>query len=68
MSNNSSESKIKLSEKIKSFFYRFIHFIGIVFAIVVACYVLYVLVPEILKFCKNFLIEIIKADYPNLTK
>lgn len=70
MGNNSNSGgpKIKLSEKLKSFLYRFIHYIGIIFTIVVACYVFYICVPEFLRFCKNFLIELIKSDYPNLSK
>ncbi len=61
-------SKIKFYERLKIFFSRFIHYIGIIFAIVVACYVLYVCVPEFLRFCMDFIIEMIKSDYPSLAK
>lgn len=66
--SNSSGSKLKLSEKLKNFFYRFINYLGILFFIVVAIYILYICLPEFLSFCKDLLLKIIKSDYPILSK
>lgn len=57
---------IKLAERIKGFLYKFIHYLGIIFSILVAIYALYNLMPEFVRFCFDYIFKIVKSDYPNL--
>ncbi|MBM3590229.1 MAG: hypothetical protein FJX30_02485 [Alphaproteobacteria bacterium] len=64
--SSDGHKNIKFSEKLKGFLYKLIHYIGIIFSILVAIYALYNLMPEFIKFCFGHIIKIIKSDYPNL--
>jgi hypothetical protein len=52
--------------KADAFFYKMIHYAGIIFLLLVMIYACYILLPDIFKFIKNFIISLIKKDYPNV--
>ncbi|NBX52105.1 MAG: hypothetical protein EBT63_00425 [Proteobacteria bacterium] len=64
--SQADHKNIKFSEKFKGFLYKLIHYFGIIFSILVAIYALYNLMPEFIKFCFEYIIKIMKSDYPNL--
>jgi hypothetical protein len=52
--------------KADAFFYKMIHYAGIIFLLLVMIYASYILLPDVFKFVKNFIISLIKRDYPNV--
>jgi hypothetical protein len=51
--------------KADAFFYKIVHYGGIIFLLLVMIYASYILLPELFKFVKDFIISMIKKDYPN---
>jgi hypothetical protein len=63
-----SKRKIKFDSnkgKADAFFYKMVHYGGIIFLLLVMIYACYILLPDIFKFIKDFIISLIKKDYPN---
>ena len=52
--------------KAEAFFQKIIHYFGIIFLIIMMIYACYVLLPEVFRFSMDFIISMIKKDYPNV--
>ncbi|MFZ9180870.1 MAG: hypothetical protein ACO201_03285 [Rickettsiales bacterium] len=63
LSQTKNLSKVSLGERIKNFLRLSIYYLGILFAICVAVYALYMAIPEILKMVRNFIVDLIVKDY-----
>ena len=64
-----SKRKIKFDStkgKAEALFQKIIHYFGIIFLIVMMIYACYVLLPEVFRFLMDFIISMIKKDYPNV--
>ena len=56
--HNSTKSKAEV------LFQKIVHYFGIIFLILMMIYACYILLPEVFKFLMNYVIHIIKKDYP----
>lgn len=63
----SGANNIKLSERIKSFFYKWISYLAVSLALLSAIYFIYNFAPEFIRFCMDYVIKVMKSDYPNLS-
>lgn len=52
--------------KADAFFQKLVHYGGIVFLLLVMIYACYILLPEVFKLIKDFVINLIKKDYPEV--
>ena len=52
--------------KADALFQKIVRYLGIIFLILTMIYACYVLLPEVFKFSMDFIISIIKKDYPNV--
>ncbi len=64
-----SKRKIKFDStrgKAEALFQKIVHYLGIIILILTMIYACYVLLPEVFKFSMDFIISMIKKDYPNV--
>jgi len=52
--------------KAEALFQKIIHYFGIIFLIIMMIYACYALLPEVFRFSMDFIISMIKKDYPNV--
>jgi hypothetical protein len=52
--------------KADALFQKIVRYLGIIFLILTMIYACYVLLPEVFKFSMDFIISMIKKDYPNV--
>ena len=52
--------------KADALFQKIVHYLGIIILILTMIYACYVLLPEVFKFSMDFVISMIKKDYPNV--
>jgi hypothetical protein len=52
--------------KAEILFQKIVHYLGIIFLILTMIYACYVLLPEVFRFSIDFVISMIKKDYPNV--
>ncbi len=64
--NNKKFTEISIKGEANSFFYKMMHYLGIIFVLALIATALYFTVPELFKFSMDYIITIIKEDYPNL--
>jgi hypothetical protein len=65
----STKRKIKFEStkgKADALFQKIVRYLGIIFLILTMIYACYVLLPEVFKFSMDFIISMIKKDYPNV--
>jgi hypothetical protein len=65
----STKRKIKHDStkgKADAIFQKIVRYLGIIFLILTMIYACYVLLPEVFKFFMDFIISMIKKDYPNV--
>jgi len=63
-------AKIKIKHdstksKADAFFQKIVHYLGIIFLILIMIYACYLLLPEVFRFLMDYVVYIIKKDYPN---
>ena len=64
-----SKRKVKFDStrgKAEVLFQKIIHYFGIIFLIIMMIYACYILLPEVFRFSMDFIISMIKKDYPNV--
>jgi len=64
-----TKRKIKFKStkgKADALFQKIVRYLGIIFLILTMIYACYVLLPEVFKFSMDFIISMIKKDYPNV--
>jgi len=64
-----SKRKIKFEStksKAEVLFQKIVHYLGIIFLILTMIYACYIILPEVFKFSMDFIISMIKKDYPNV--
>ncbi len=52
--------------KADALFQKIVHYLGIIILILTMIYACYVLLPEVFRFLIDFIISMIKKDYPNV--
>ena len=62
--SNNTSTKDKVSQLIYKVFYG----LGVAFILGICCYLLYVIAPEIFRFIMDYVVIIIKKDYPILNR
>lgn len=63
---NKKYTEISIKGQANSFFYKMMHYLGILLVVVLIITALYFIVPEFFRFFMDYLTNIIKKDYPNL--
>jgi hypothetical protein len=64
-----SKRKIKFEStksKAEVLFQKIVHYLGIIFLILTMIYACYIILPEVFKFSMDFIVSMIKKDYPNV--
>ena len=64
-----SKRKIKFEStksKAEVLFQKIVHYFGIIFLILTMIYACYIILPEVFKFSMDFIVSMIKKDYPNV--
>lgn len=64
-----TKRKIKFDSnkgKADALFQKIVRYLGIIFLILTMIYACYILLPEVFKFSMDFIISMIKKDYPNV--
>lgn len=64
-----SKRKIKFEStksKADALFQKIVHYSGIIILILTMIYACYILLPEVFRFLMDFIVSMIKKDYPNV--
>ena len=63
---NKKYGEISIKGQANSFFYKMMHYLGILLVVVLIITALYFIVPEFFRFIMDYITDVIKKDYPNL--
>ena len=64
--DNKKYAEISIKGQANSFFYKMMHYLGILLVVVLIITTLYFIVPEFFRFVMDYITSVIKKDYPNL--
>ena len=64
--NNKKSAKISIKGETDSFLYKFMRYLGIILLLVAILLSIYFLAPELCRLIMDYVISVIKKDYPTL--
>jgi hypothetical protein len=63
---NKKFTEVSIKGEANSFFYKMMHYLGIIFVLGLIVTALYFIVPEFFKYSMDYIVNVVKEDYPNL--